>query len=1283
MTSHPVPGSQQSGLIEYSSSPRSPLDGGSPWLAGTAPGLSDGLTHGPIALGVPRGPDATWSIQGREGWAVDAFPDPAFPDPAFPDPSATVLDSITSASFSARQSALVDPGQPWVGAEAIDLHLADFSDLSQWTLNGTASEVEGRLRLTDALQNQAGSALLSEAIALDSETSFTSYFQFQISAGNGPSGAAGLTFLLQNTAQGPQFLGNSGAGMGYGATGSGSIAIEFDTFAPKQSSDPNANHIALIRDGNIGDHLQVATPTLDLNGGTILHAWVVYEGSSDLLSVYLNDQPIQPTEALLSASLNLPEILGNQAYVGFSAGTGGLSNVHEIQSWSFSTQQPAPVQSTVFLSTPSLVISEAGNEAVISVMRSGAVDSSISVDYTTVDGTAIAGADYQAKSGTLTFAPHEVLKQIVVPILNDALPEANEQFRLMLFNEVNAVLGSPRELLFTLEDEDDPLILNGSAALVEGALRLTDAQINQAGAALLPTAWAITPDTSFESYFQFRIFGGDASSGASGLTFFLQNTSAGVQFLGNAGGGMGYGATGSGSLAVEFDTFAPAQRSSDPNNNHVALLRDGSIHNHLALATPDQDLNSGEVFHAWVTYNGTSNQLAVYLADQGNRPATPLWTSPLDLQAVVGNQAYVGWSAGTGGRHNIHEIQQWSFSTQASPVDSTLALAVNALQVSEADPQAVLSVIRTGSTDQVATLDYATADDTAIAGLDYVAQSGTLIFMPGETSKQIVIPLLNDSIDEPDEQFSLAIGHESNALLGVPRTAIITLKDDDQPSVNVGFQFSQAVYSVQEGVGEATIVVERTGDVSQFAAVRYATQNDEARSGHDYQSVAGLLSFAPDQTTQTFTVPIMDDALPEIGEDITLKLFDAQQVTLALGEARLRLEDNDTHPFTVRSQTVVPSLGTGRRSGITAFDWTPDGSAMLIGQASGIVFVYEHGAVQPQAFYNFSHEIARDTTLIGQGGLMGVAIHPQFAAHPYVYLAFSASSYDPPGPIQVTTPHSFVMRVEADPATGFRTALPGSEQLLLAIPTNDTLFHATGGLRFGEDGSLFYSHGDSSLAVTVEAGAFRALDLDDPQGKLFRINPLTGQGYADNPFATSDLNAVRSKVYSYGLRNPFRFAIQPGTNEPFISDVGQSTWEELNSGRGQNFGWPLFEGGLGVSLRQPANANRPSLQALYDQFEATVQAPIYARRHDDNAAAIMAGDFYTGQVYPDIYNNALFFGDFVFDEINALLFDDQGNVDSVTPFTLEDDVVYMAQGPDGLLYYADLSEGTVNRWIIE
>jgi glucose/arabinose dehydrogenase len=225
------------------------------------------------------------------------------------------------------------------------------------------------------------------------------------------------------------------------------------------------------------------------------------------------------------------------------------------------------------------------------------------------------------------------------------------------------------------------------------------------------------------------------------------------------------------------------------------------------------------------------------------------------------------------------------------------------------------------------------------------------------------------------------------------------------------------------------------------------------------------------------------------------------------------------------------------------------------------------------------------------------------------------------------------------------------------------------------------SIGDGTSFGRVDPRTTRTQNLDSLSGKILRINPETGEGYADNPFYNGDPGSNRSKVYSYGLRNPFRFAINDNTNEPFIADVGWTNWEEINTGRGANFGWPFYEGGNGTSLQTTGYRALPEAAAFYAANANLVKAPTFARSHSDGAIAFIMGDFYTGTTFPEVYRGALFFNDFGRGTIDALLFDANGNVNSIKQFATDlRNIPQMTTGADSNLYFANRATGEIKRF---
>jgi hypothetical protein len=219
-------------------------------------------------------------------------------------------------------------------ANAAAFTYADFSDVSALTINGDAAQVGSVLRLAPNVSSKAGTTYQTTAVSFTTSTAFSTSFEFHVTTDAG-NPTDGFTFLLQNA--GVTAVGGAGQGSGY--TGiSPSVAVLF------RGRDPS--FIGVVTDG--------VDPLPFLPPGATPHTegdfynkdqfvWIDYDPLTTALGVYLSDTATKPLLADMSTTIDVAGTVGSQAFVGFSAGTGGATGDNDILKWSFSSNEvPEP-----------------------------------------------------------------------------------------------------------------------------------------------------------------------------------------------------------------------------------------------------------------------------------------------------------------------------------------------------------------------------------------------------------------------------------------------------------------------------------------------------------------------------------------------------------------------------------------------------------------------------------------------------------------------------------------------------------------------------------------------------------------------------------------------------------------------------------------------------------------------------------------------------------------------------------------------------------------------------
>ena len=401
------------------------------------------------------------------------------------------------------------------------------------------------------------------------------------------------------------------------------------------------------------------------------------------------------------------------------------------------------------------------------------------------------------------------------------------------------------------------------------------------------------------------------------------------------------------------------------------------------------------------------------------------------------------------------------------------------------------------------------------------------------------------------------------------------------------------------------------------------------------------------------------------------------------------------------ASAAAPQFPTGffrtqintQQTGLTDFAFLPDSQGTItrniltISKFGNVGFVGADGATRAVGSIGNVYDT-------GDLGLVSVSLSPNYlSSRQIAVLGTYKASPLPLGRIDIYTVDN-----AANPTsiTFTRTVVNGITQ---NNNTNGGTSHGPGTVIWAPDGTLYAGFGDAALWSVVDTAALRALDPDDPHGKILHVTS-TGQGVPGNPYYNAaSPDSWRSRVFASGQRNPFRFSLDPQRSDVlYIGDVGLGTYEKITITRaGTVGGWPCYEGVNGTGGHQtPGYRDLTQCQHYYssgriDQpgtttYKETIPRPtaaLWNMAHGGQGAAIVGGTFYTGSTYPAAYSNAYFFANFPPDSPSKLF----SLMTDGTTLTRAPEAggfassiggpVAIHSGPGGDLYYADITDGSI------
>jgi hypothetical protein len=272
------------------------------------------------------------------------------------------------------------------------------------------------------------------------------------------------------------------------------------------------------------------------------------------------------------------------------------------------------------------------------------------------------------------------------------------------------------------------------------------------------------------------------------------------------------------------------------------------------------------------------------------------------------------WITATATNQTTGDTSEFSNALQAQPV--SLQFATASITVNASAGVATVQVDRVGNSSATVSVNYTSANGTAVAGQDYSAVSGTLTFAPGQKTATFTVPILaNPQQTASSTTVNLSLSQPTaGATVGAISAAKLTIINNVPPVV----EFSAPQYSVYAGTGLAVITVVRLGQIGSAVSVVCSAGGGTGIPKRDYTPVTGTLNFSASQTSATFVVPVVVDSSAKSSPTVALALKQPTGgVTLGpISTATLTI--SETAPVNTTSPVVTSESVSTNGHAITA-----------------------------------------------------------------------------------------------------------------------------------------------------------------------------------------------------------------------------------------------------------------------------------------------------------------------------------------------------------------------------
>ena len=435
----------------------------------------------------------------------------------------------------------------------------------------------------------------------------------------------------------------------------------------------------------------------------------------------------------------------------------------------------------------------------------------VSVGYATADGSATAGSDYTAQTGTATFNNGCKCASIAVAILGDTMTEGTETFFVNLSNPVNATIGDGQAIGTIYDNEGPPAFVVTDASAEEGAGSLSFS-------VLMTNASAGTQTVDYATADGTAVAGSDYTAKNGTLTFTTGQTSKTIAVsitndaVNEADETFTIGLSNA-TLTIDDPTAIGTIVNDDPEPtltvaDAAASEADGTI----AFTITSSAVSGQDVDVDYATTDATAAAGADYTATSGTATIPAGATTATVEVALVDDSTYETdetFTLDLSAEFNaiLGDVQATGTIIDDDP-EPTVSIAGSSVTEGNVGTKAMTFTATLSNPSAFASdADWATADGTATAGVDYTAATGTVSFAPGETVAQITVDVLGDTDAEPDETFSVTLSAPNGLTLGTS-TATGTILDDDRLATTL----SVKVIAAKTKVGAKGVLESATAD---------------------------------------------------------------------------------------------------------------------------------------------------------------------------------------------------------------------------------------------------------------------------------------------------------------------------------------------------------------------------------------------------------------------------------------------------------------------------------------